>query len=386
MNPKEILAKSLKKEREKLGLSLKDAASKMGFPNYQTLGSIETGEREIKAWELAKLAKIYGRDIDYFLTGKESHEEPKILWRSPGDSSEKNQIRIKFLSFCRNYRHLQLVLNEKENSAQQPLYQIDKIQLLKGDAFQYIARMAKRISSDLYLGSRPACALSKILEEKAGIKIILMPLPQGLSAATTKGDFGMAILINSNDAPWRQNFDLAHEFFHVLTWDLFSPDEVYRETGPNKKNKIEQLADVFASSLLLPEEELRKEIDLRRRGKIIDYLSLTEVAREFDVSIEALLWRLVNIGIMRKEKVTKLLEERNILNKDKSSRIKKQNVPEVPISPKYVSLAIRAYHLGKISKARFAEYIDKEFSAISSFLKDMGYSEDKDYSVEYRIA
>ena len=386
MNPKEILAKSLKKEREKLGFSLKEVTAKMGFPNYQTLGSIETGDREIKAWELAKLAKIYGRDIDYFLAGKESHEESKILWRSPGDSSEKNEIRIKFISFCRNYRHLQLILNEKEDSEQQPLYQIHKTRLLKGDAFQYIAGMAKRISSDLCLGSRPGCALSKILEEKAGIKVIFMPLPQGLSAATTKGDFGMAILINSNDAPWRRNFDLAHEFFHVLTWDLFSTDEVYRETGPKKKNRIEQLADVFASALLLPEEELRKEIGLRRRGKIIDYLSLTEIAREFDVSMEALLWRLVNIGIMKKEKVTKLLEEGNILNIDKSSRIKKQNVPEVPISPKYISLAIRAYHLGKISKARFAEYIDKEFSAVSSFLKDIGYSEDKDYSLAYRIA
>ena len=385
MNPKEILAKSLKKEREKLGLSLKDVTAKMGFSNYQTLGSIETGDREIKAWELAKLAKIYGRDIDYFLAGKESHEESNILWRSPGDSSEKNEIRIKFLSFCRNYRHLQSILKEEENSTQQPFFLINKTRLLKGDAFQYIAGMAKRISSDLCLGSRPACALSKILEEKAGIKVIFMPLPQGLSAATTKGDFGMAILINSNDAPWRRNFDLAHEFFHVLTWDLFSTDEVYRETGPKKKNRIEQLADVFASALLLPEEELRKEIGLRRRGKIIDYLSLTEIAREFDVSIEALLWRLVNIGIMRKEKVTKLLEEGNILNIDKSSRIKKQNVSEVLISPKYISLAIRAYHLGKISKARFAEYIDKEFSAVSSFLKGMGYSEDKDYFVAYRI-
>jgi Zn-dependent peptidase ImmA (M78 family)/transcriptional regulator with XRE-family HTH domain len=385
MNLKEILAKSLKKEREKLGLSLKDAAAKMGFPNYQTLGSIETGEREIKAWELVKLAKIYGRDIDYFLAAKESHEESRILWRSPEDSSEKSEIHIKFLSFCRNYRHLQLILNEKENSAQQPLYQIDKTRLLKGDAFQYIAGMANRISSDLCLGSRPACALSKILEEKAGIKVVFMPLPQNLSAASTKGDFGMAILINSNDAPWRQNFDLAHEFFHVLTWDLFSSDEVYRGTGPNKKNRIEQLADVFASALLLPEEEVRKEIHLRRRGKIIDYLSLTEIAREFDVSIEALLWRFVNIGIMRKERVTKLLEEGDIINIDKSRRIKKQIIREVPISPKYISLAIRAYHLGRISKARFAEYIDKEFSAVTSFLKHMGYSEDKDYSVEYRI-
>jgi len=179
---------------------------------------------------------------------------------------------------------------------------------------------------------------------------------------------------------------LAHEFFHVLTWDLFSTEEVYRDPHPGKKTRIEQLAEVFASALLLPEEEIRKEIDLRRRGKTIDYISLTEVAREFEVSLAALLWRLVNIGIMKKERVTKLLEQGNILNIDKSGRIKKQDFPHVPISPRYISLAIQAYHLGKISKARFAEYIDTNFSSVSSFLKDMGYNEDQDYSVEYRIA
>jgi len=386
MNLKIILAESLKKEREKLSLSLKDVTAKMGFPHYQTLRSIESGEREIKAWELAKLARIYGRDIDYFLSGKEVPEESIVLWRSPGDTPEKNVIRERFISVCRNYQHLLLVLNEKDNTASQPLYKIDKSKLLQGDAFNYVAAIAGRISIDLSLGSRPACGLPKILEEKAGIKIIYLPLPQELSAATTKGDFGTAILINANDAPWRRNFDLAHEFFHILTWDFFSPDEIYRDADSKRKNRIEQLADVFASALLLPEAEIRREIELRRQAKIIDYLSLTEIAREFDVSMEALLWRLVNIGIMKRDMVTRMIAEGDIVNLDKSARAKKGFPAEVPISPKYISLAIRAYHLGKISKARFADYIDKEFSAVSSFLKEMGYSEDQDYSVGYRIA
>jgi transcriptional regulator with XRE-family HTH domain len=105
MNPKDILAISLKKEREKLGLSLKDVTAKLDFPNYQTLRSIETGDREIKAWELAKLAKIYGRDIDFFLSGKESREESKILWRSPGETSERKDIGIKFPDFTLIYVH-----------------------------------------------------------------------------------------------------------------------------------------------------------------------------------------------------------------------------------------------------------------------------------------
>jgi len=41
--------------------------------------------------------------------------------------------------------------------------------------------------------------------------------------------------------------------------------------------------------------------------------------------------------------------------------------------------------LGIISKAKFAEYIDKKFSEVTSFLKKYGYNEDEDYSVAYDI-
>jgi transcriptional regulator with XRE-family HTH domain len=64
----------LKQERESLSYTLKQVAEKMGFSNYQTLSSIESGEREIKAWEIAKLAEIYGRKIDYFISPKDPVE------------------------------------------------------------------------------------------------------------------------------------------------------------------------------------------------------------------------------------------------------------------------------------------------------------------------
>jgi len=145
-----------------------------------------------------------------------------------------------------------------------------------------------------------------------------------------------------NDAPWRRNYDLAHEFFHLITWDYFSPEEIYKR-NKHGKNRIEQLADVFASAFLLPEEELRNEFKKRIKKNHISYLDLTEIAREFDVSIEALLWRLVNLNLIEKDTVIKEFERGNI--KD----------------------------------------FDKKFSEVTSFLKKYGYNEDEDYSVAYDI-
>jgi hypothetical protein len=43
------------------------------------------------------------------------------------------------------------------------------------------------------------------------------------SAASIWGPFGPAILMNSNEAPWRRNYNFAHEVFHLITWDSIPP-------------------------------------------------------------------------------------------------------------------------------------------------------------------
>ena len=190
-----------------------------------------------------------------------------------------------------------------------------------------------------------------------GIKIIFLPMNSDISGGSTIDDkFGMAILINVNDAPWRRNFDLAHEFFHIITWENFSPEEIYVDEAGGK-SKVERLADIFAACLLLPEEETRKEFEARINNKSVSYLNLVGIARDFDVSIEALLWRLVNLGLLKKEIIKGELEKGNIKDIDKKHRHTDWSVMDKPyLSNKYISLAIKAFHLGKISKGKLGEY------------------------------
>ncbi|HAM49930.1 MAG TPA: hypothetical protein DCP92_04265, partial [Nitrospiraceae bacterium] len=53
------LGSKLKAARESMGLTLPEAARRLGFTNYQTLSSIESGERELKASELSVFSKVY---------------------------------------------------------------------------------------------------------------------------------------------------------------------------------------------------------------------------------------------------------------------------------------------------------------------------------------
>jgi len=386
MNIQKKLANCLKRERESLDFTQKEVSKKLGFNNYQTLSSIEAGEREVKAWELVKLAEIYGRDIDYFLNLELPETTfSRILWRSPETSPQKTLVERQFISLCKHYQNLLNLLNEPEVSYTGLIFKIEKHRLLAQDAFKYIENLASKYISILKLGYRPSCSLTKILEEEMGIKIIFLPIDSNISGGSTIDDnFGMAVLVNANDAPWRRNFDLAHEFFHLITWEDFAPDEIYQDETRGK-SRVEQLADVFAASLLLPEEEVRDEFETRTENKSISYLNLVEIARDFEVSIEALLWRLVNLGLLKKENIQDELEKGTIKDIDKKHRHTDWAETEKPyLSAKFISLAIKAFHLGKISKGKLAEYVGEKYSAIPSFLKRYGYDENEDYSIAYR--
>ncbi len=385
MNIQKKLANLLKRERESLDFTLKEVSEKLGFNNYQTLSSIEAGEREVKAWELAKLAKIYGRDIEYFLNLDVPQKEVRILWRRPETSPQKTIIERQFISICERYQNLLKLLGEPDVSKTGSKINIDKHELLTQDAFKCVENLAFKYASILNLGLRPACSLSKILEEEMGIKIIFLPMDDDISGGSTiDEDFGMAVLINANDAPWRRNFDLTHEFFHLITWEDFDPEEIYQDNTKGK-SRVEQLADVFAASLLIPEKEVRDAFEKKTGKDSISYLNLVDIARDFDVSIEALLWRLVNLDLLRKEGIQEELEKGIIRDIDKKQRNTDWAEIEKPyLSTKYILLAIKAFFLEKISKGKLAEYVGENYSAIPSFLKRYGYDENEDYSVAFR--
>jgi len=375
----------LRKERESLGYTKRGVAKKVGFPNYQTLGSIEAGEREIKAWELYKLAEIYGRKIDYFMPGAGELSQPRILWRSPAQTLERVKAERKFISFCQNYKRL-LELTE-EDDFRPPLCRFsgpDKLAFRK-KGYDYVVELAQRYGKLLNLGSRPAYCLSDILEQAMSILVLYLDLGLGGSGATTSGEHGDAILINSKDAPWRRNYDLAHEFFHIVTWDTFTDEEIYLQ-GKAGKSEVEQWAELFASELLLPTEEVRGEFLRRVSGDKITYINLVQIAKDFRVSIDALLWRLVNVGLLDRRDVSKCLKEGQVKEVDRTMRSEDREEEKPYLSARYISLAIKALETGKISKLKFAEYVDIKFSGVSRFLARQGYDENEDYSLGFAIA
>jgi Zn-dependent peptidase ImmA (M78 family) len=136
--------------------------------------------------------------------------------------------------------------------------------------------------------------------------VLHVDAPHGISGAAFRLPEFNAILINRKEPLGRRNFDLAHELFHLLTWETIRP--AHTETGMlNAKGRPEQLANCFASSLLMPETTIRTWLDAFPKFPHDDRTWwntwLNERAFELKVSTPALQWRMVQLGLLPKNDV-----------------------------------------------------------------------------------
>jgi Zn-dependent peptidase ImmA (M78 family) len=364
------LQKRVVEARQSAGFSLTEAAKLLGFNNYQTLSAIERGTRNINANELGALARLYGRNLDYFFE-RENPPDPVALWRKSAEADEK-RIERQFLSFLENYSNLENLLDLKRRwKGIQKSY--DRADFLQR-GFDLADRLGAEIAEYLRLGSRPASSLLNVLENDLRIKILHLPLDNGISGASAVDDrLGAGMLINTNDVSWRRNFDLAHELFHIVTWSVFSREEIGNGTT---KTKPEKFADAFASSLLLPREQLFKALDEVTINNKIRLVDIIDLAKDFQVSTDAIFWRLVNLKVLKKETVENLLKDPKRRELDRTMRQSlygKMKVSEYP--ERYVSLCYRCLIEGKISRGVFASYLGIDRADIDSYLNKFGFWE-----------
>lgn len=119
-----------------------------------------------------------------------------------------------------------------------------------------------------------------------------------------------AIVVNADDAPVRQRFTIAHELGHLIIHRYATPhaDGRYqvrfrdeRSATGSVREEIE--ANQFAAEFLMPERDVRR-LAIRFRLDVLDQTrdreamkKLTDAARRFQVSAQALSFRIANLGM-----------------------------------------------------------------------------------------
>jgi len=362
------MGRKLRIAREAIGYTQGKAAEKSGL-GESSISEFENSKREPKFSQLSKLAEVYRRTMEFFLAD-ELPPENIMLWRDkPSVAGEKEEVQARFRQLCQQY-HILEVLNGEAKTPKLPQLGVNR------EKFDYrqASHLADWFQREFLLGEIPSASLKQILEERFYVKIFHLVF-SGSAISTVSEEFGPAILLNAKSKLWRRNYDLAHELFHLLTWNIFRTSDMEN----NKPGEYEEkLANAFASRLLLPTDAVKDKIEsvMNEKGQI-GFNALDEIAREFGVSLEALLWRMLYLYNKPPEDIEDYIEKAGNLKFGRPGR-RSDEPDELP--ERYCSLAIKALREGKLSLMQFSKYMNISYKKAQEYLtEEEGFTDETIY-------
>lgn len=144
----------------------------------------------------------------------------------------------------------------------------------------------------------------KELARSAGGDIRYEPFRGELSGMRLAQPGGSVIGVNALHPPVRQRFTIAHEIGHLLLHprdnfhlDKFSPIQFRNQRSSTGEDETEIEANQFAAELLMPEDMVRREVAPLLGRSAED--AIENLARKFQVSVQAMTIRLTTMGLLR---------------------------------------------------------------------------------------
>ena len=292
--------------RERADMKQADLAHALGFKDRQIISNIEIGERKVSADELVRLADIFGVELSFFSDPYLIVDEASFSWRR----NEVPEQTIQEFENCAKgwlalYRHLSRTAGEPVNSL------VPKLDLTEKSSFEDAASEGESIAAQFDLGAVPALSLEQALDEKLNVLVLPVDAPAGISGAACRLGGLNFILVNRSESPARRAFNLAHELFHLATWEQMTPAHIESvRVHANGKPRPEQLADSFASGLLMPRKHLEALIEQHPKPEAAEYIAwIKSLAKAMGVSAQAMKWRLVDLGHLPRAHAKRLSEE-----------------------------------------------------------------------------
>ena len=146
------------------------------------------------------------------------------------------------------------------------------------------------------------------IARRKGARIAVDALEGDLSGFLFRGEEMPVIGVNTHHAMVRQNFTVAHELGHFLLHDqdherlhvdrAFPTVRLRSNRSSEGADDAEKEANLFAAELLMPAAFLRKDLAGRGELDLQDDQFLPSLARRYGVSVQALSYRLQNLGFV----------------------------------------------------------------------------------------
>lgn len=262
----------VRRAREARGVSQVDLAAAIGL-SQAAVSNLEAGTRPMRVDELVAISRELGEEVDYFIAPAREQRGPVgVTLRA-----EVADLQLPDFSAAIN-----AFVDEIEDAPLPPARVTVKATKPEAAAKEILTKLNKL---------RPPVDVQVVARE-LGVAVFARPFPNALSALILRHGKNAFIGVNSHQAPVRQRFSVAHELGHFV---LHHADHHFIDYAGGLEGEVpgydwehERAANQFAAELLMPEAMVRK--DARTT-------SLARLARRYDVSQEALGFRLANLGL-----------------------------------------------------------------------------------------
>lgn len=279
---REDLGLRIERAREAAGLSQTELAQIVEL-NQSAISRIESGSRGVDSLELAAIADALSVSVIDLLEARPLAQRLRVAARQQEVESPTVETAInRVADVLRLWELLESPVRAPDRSA----FQLPR-RGLEVDKGRELAKQAREVWN---LGDDPLPDLFTVIEVRAGLPVLLEPLGAGLDGLLVRTDDIAVAVVDSSAFFGRQRFTAAHELCHFLMDDgdlLVVDEDIFAGRSP-----AEMRANAFAAHFLMPIDGISRYI----RDRPVDESVVAELQVVFGVSLESLLWHLLNNG------------------------------------------------------------------------------------------
>ena len=358
----QLIGTRIRSIRQARGISQDGLARALGFKDRQIVSAIETGVRRVAAAELLLAMEKLAVPLEYFTDPFRLDGEGLFSWRQMGVPREQlNDYEAMAGRWIGGYRALAAQVGRKSRLMRQALG------LTKLSSFEEAMDDGERFVAELDLGPVPALRLAEVMEEQLGMLVLMVDALEGISGAACRLPELDAVLIARGEVAGRRNFNLAHELFHILTWDAMPPEHI-EDAVDFGGNRVEQLANNFAAAVLMPRESLRPFGDWASLDMDMLTARLNATAEELHVTSSALRWRLVALRALTR-KTARAIPEGALRN---NGQPRSKGAPPVLFSKAFADVLAAAIDGGHVSIRRAAALVGLPIEGLDELFEAHG--------------
>lgn len=172
---------------------------------------------------------------------------------------------------------------------------------MKSFSRQAIERLATEVRLESGQNSIPVDV--EVVARHLGARVIYEGFSDDLSGVLVRKGENCTIAVNYSHSPLRRRFTVAHECGHLALeheGEIFVDKHVLNRRDANSSlalNEQEIQANQFAASLLMPREEVVKQMNILLASYSSHSILVEFMASNFKVSKSAMGIRLVNLGL-----------------------------------------------------------------------------------------